>query len=214
MASAQKAPANITLPRAEYEALQEQLQSLTSQLDWFKRQLFGRKSEKRLDVDPTVQGNLLSALGVATPPRKEAPTETVTLTIDGELYFRIVVLLAVIGVLSTFFTLVMSNVGATVLLVPLAVNIAIGAGADPAGRGGPRAPRPGGHREVQRLRRRARARHGQEPLLRRDDLAQIPWPIERRPLSGRFGTLRVLTFPPPGAGRKRNPRPVARERAL
>ena len=34
--------------------------------------------------------------------------------------------------LATFFTLVMSNVGATVLLVPLAVNIAIGAGADPA----------------------------------------------------------------------------------
>lgn len=37
-----------------------------------------------------------------------------------------------ITVLATFFTLVMSNVGATVLLVPLAVNIAIGAGADPA----------------------------------------------------------------------------------
>ncbi len=37
-----------------------------------------------------------------------------------------------IAVLSTFFTLVMSNVGATVLLVPLAVNIAIGAGANPA----------------------------------------------------------------------------------
>ena len=37
-----------------------------------------------------------------------------------------------IAVLATFFTLVMSNVGATVLLVPLAVNIAIGAGADPA----------------------------------------------------------------------------------
>ncbi len=36
-----------------------------------------------------------------------------------------------IGVLATFFTLVMSNVGATVLLVPLAVNIALGAGADP-----------------------------------------------------------------------------------
>ncbi|GMQ84032.1 MAG: SLC13 family permease [Gammaproteobacteria bacterium] len=39
---------------------------------------------------------------------------------------------SVIAVLSTFFTLVMSNVGATVLLVPLAVNIAVGAGADPA----------------------------------------------------------------------------------
>ncbi len=39
---------------------------------------------------------------------------------------------AAIAVLATFFTLVMSNVGATVLLVPLAVNIAIGAGANPA----------------------------------------------------------------------------------
>jgi di/tricarboxylate transporter len=37
-----------------------------------------------------------------------------------------------IAALATFFTLVMSNVGATVLLVPLAVNIAIGAGANPA----------------------------------------------------------------------------------
>ena len=38
-----------------------------------------------------------------------------------------------IAVLATFFTLVMSNVGATVLLVPLAVNIALGVeGADPA----------------------------------------------------------------------------------
>ena len=37
-----------------------------------------------------------------------------------------------VAVLATFFTLVMSNVGATVLLVPLAINIAIGAGANPA----------------------------------------------------------------------------------
>ncbi|MCG8427449.1 MAG: SLC13 family permease, partial [Chromatiales bacterium] len=42
-----------------------------------------------------------------------------------------VIQLAVAG-LATFFTLVMSNVGATVLLVPLAVNIAIGVGANPA----------------------------------------------------------------------------------
>ena len=42
------------------------------------------------------------------------------------------VIQASIAVLATFFTLVMSNVGATVLLVPLAVNIAIGVGADPA----------------------------------------------------------------------------------
>ncbi|MBD3669829.1 MAG: SLC13 family permease [Gammaproteobacteria bacterium] len=37
-----------------------------------------------------------------------------------------------VAILATFFTLVMSNVGATVLLVPLAVNIAIGVGASPA----------------------------------------------------------------------------------
>ncbi len=42
------------------------------------------------------------------------------------------VLQTVIAILSTFFTLVMSNVGATVLLVPLAVNIAVAVGADPA----------------------------------------------------------------------------------
>jgi di/tricarboxylate transporter len=42
------------------------------------------------------------------------------------------VIQASVAILATFFTLVMSNVGATVLLVPLAVNIAIGADADPA----------------------------------------------------------------------------------
>lgn len=42
-----------------------------------------------------------------------------------------IVLLTVIGILSTVFTLVISNVGATVLLVPLVVNMAIAANADP-----------------------------------------------------------------------------------
>ncbi len=42
------------------------------------------------------------------------------------------VLLLAIAVLATFFTLVMSNVGATVLLVPLAVNIAVNIGENPA----------------------------------------------------------------------------------
>jgi gamma-glutamyltranspeptidase/glutathione hydrolase len=40
-----------------------------------------------------------------------------------------------------------------------------------------------------------------EGLIQRDDLAQIPWPVERRPLSCRFESLRVMTFPPPAAGR-------------
>jgi gamma-glutamyltranspeptidase/glutathione hydrolase len=38
-------------------------------------------------------------------------------------------------------------------------------------------------------------------LLHADDLARIPWPVERRPISGQFTNLRVLTFPPPAAGR-------------
>lgn len=38
-------------------------------------------------------------------------------------------------------------------------------------------------------------------FLHRDDLALIPFPIERRPISCRFGPWRIITFPPPGAGR-------------
>lgn len=53
-----------------------------------------------------------------------------TLKVVGDM--PIWVIQASIAVLATFFTLVMSNVGATVLLVPLAVNIALGVGADPA----------------------------------------------------------------------------------
>lgn len=40
-------------------------------------------------------------------------------------------LLTVIGILTSFFTLVVSNVGATVLMVPLSMNMAVAAGADP-----------------------------------------------------------------------------------
>ncbi len=42
-----------------------------------------------------------------------------------------IVLLAVVGLLTSFFTLVISNVGATVLLVPLCMNMALMAGGDP-----------------------------------------------------------------------------------
>jgi di/tricarboxylate transporter len=42
-----------------------------------------------------------------------------------------IVLLTVIAILTSFFTLVASNVGATVLMVPLAMNMAVTAGADP-----------------------------------------------------------------------------------
>ena len=38
-------------------------------------------------------------------------------------------------------------------------------------------------------------------LMRKDDLAHIPYPIEREPLTGRLGRKTVYTMPPPGAGR-------------
>lgn len=64
---------------ADFAAVNAELESLKQQLDWFKRQLFGRKSEKRLDIDPAVQGNLLKDLGVANPPSsQDEPKETIT----------------------------------------------------------------------------------------------------------------------------------------
>ena len=62
---------NMTALRSENEALREQLHTLKTQLDWFKRQLFGERSEKRLVLDPAIQADLLAGLGgeVAVPPK-------------------------------------------------------------------------------------------------------------------------------------------------
>ena len=38
-------------------------------------------------------------------------------------------------------------------------------------------------------------------FIRKDDLGQIPYPIERRPVTGKLDSSRVFTMPPPGAGR-------------
>lgn len=38
-------------------------------------------------------------------------------------------------------------------------------------------------------------------FLRAEDLALIPWPVERKPLARRYRGLLVKTMPPPGAGR-------------
>ena len=47
---------------------------LKRQLEWFKRQLFGRKSEKRLEFDEAVQASLFAALGIEAPPVQDVPT--------------------------------------------------------------------------------------------------------------------------------------------
>ena len=72
----------------------------------------------------------LIPLGIATEKTGAAAWIAHTLlTLIGDV--SPVVLLTAIAVLSTFFTLVISNVGATVLLVPLVVNMAMAAGVDP-----------------------------------------------------------------------------------
>jgi transposase len=60
----------LDLSRAHH-ALLQQIEALKHQLDWFKRQLFGQKSEKRLPLDLGQQMSLGEALSVAqigTPP--------------------------------------------------------------------------------------------------------------------------------------------------
>ena len=61
------------------ETLKADCAALKAQLEWFKRQLFGRRSEKRLDVDLTEQADLFEALGVDdAPANSEIPTETIS----------------------------------------------------------------------------------------------------------------------------------------
>lgn len=54
------------------DAARAEVRALKQQLDWFKRQLFDRKSERVLP-DPAIQPNLLAAAGVTvdTPPATE-----------------------------------------------------------------------------------------------------------------------------------------------
>jgi transposase len=64
---------------ARLSTLSGEHEALKQQLEWFKRQLFGRKSEKRLAIEPAEQGNLLAALGVEAPPAPPVePVETVS----------------------------------------------------------------------------------------------------------------------------------------
>jgi len=63
--------------QADYDALEHEHQALEQQLDWLKRQIFGRKSEKRLIDKPAHSGLLFDAL---PEPQEPAPTEQVSYT--------------------------------------------------------------------------------------------------------------------------------------
>jgi len=64
---------------AENAELKQQIQSLTVQLDWFKQQLFGQKSEKRLVQSPA-QMDIAELLGAVKPAPPVPPTEKISYT--------------------------------------------------------------------------------------------------------------------------------------
>jgi transposase len=80
------ASAHATIDPAVYEKvcadnaqLREERDALQQQLDWFKRQLFGRKSEKRLIENPD-QLDWGTLLGDAVPPSAPPATEKISYT--------------------------------------------------------------------------------------------------------------------------------------
>ena len=57
--------------------LGEQLDAVKRQLEWFKRQFFGRRSERRREFDDVAQTSLFEALGIEVAPGDEVPTEQI-----------------------------------------------------------------------------------------------------------------------------------------
>jgi len=62
----------------EISLLKQDIQSLQKQLDWFKQQLFGQKSERRLIDIPAEQGQLFGKIN--TSKELDAPTEEIKYT--------------------------------------------------------------------------------------------------------------------------------------
>jgi len=65
--------------RADYDQLRDDYEAVKQELAWFKRQLFGRKSEKRL-LEHADQLDLGQLLGDAVPPSEPEPTEKISYT--------------------------------------------------------------------------------------------------------------------------------------
>jgi transposase len=66
----------VALLQKENVGLASKVDQLQQQLDWFKRQLFGEKSEKRSLVDPAIQPSLLEGLAPVKAPI-EPPSQTI-----------------------------------------------------------------------------------------------------------------------------------------
>ena len=73
---------NVDQKQLEHElrTSKARVEALTQQLEWFKRELFGRKSEKRLVVDSPQQPLLKGLLDCESTSPSPEPTETLTYT--------------------------------------------------------------------------------------------------------------------------------------
>ena len=78
-ATTRKVPVSAPDWQAEALRLRSEVDNLKQQLDWFKRQLFGRKSEKRLIEHPDQLG-LAELLGDAAPASTPPATEEISYT--------------------------------------------------------------------------------------------------------------------------------------
>lgn len=65
--------------QSDYDQIRQERDALKQQLEWFQRQLFGRKSEQRL-IDNPDQLDLGALLGDAVPPSEPPATEKITYT--------------------------------------------------------------------------------------------------------------------------------------
>lgn len=72
-----KAASSEMSDREKVLALEDKVRSLEHQVDWFKRQLFGRKSEKR-QVEEHPEQPLLNGFNVESAPAREVETESIT----------------------------------------------------------------------------------------------------------------------------------------
>ena len=59
--------AEVSTLQADNEKVRQALARAQQQINWYKRQLFGSKSEKRLDIDPVRQADLLAEYLPSTP---------------------------------------------------------------------------------------------------------------------------------------------------
>ena len=56
--------------------MQEEMASLTQQVAWFRRQIFGSRSERRFGIDPVPQGTLFAEFGLEEVSDREIRDET------------------------------------------------------------------------------------------------------------------------------------------